>query len=65
MAAIRLGFIPLSALIGWLAAGHGIAFAVLGLAGILLVLGGPLLLWLWRALGDYPLPRISIPARDG
>ena len=48
-AGVRLGFIPLSATIGMLHAGHGVAVAVLGLAAILFVLGGPALFWLWRA----------------
>ena len=48
-AGVRLGFIPLSATIGMLHAGHGVAVAVLGLAAILFVLGGSALFWLWRA----------------
>lgn len=42
-AGIRLGFIPLSATIGLLHTAHGVAVAVLGLAAILFVLGGPAL----------------------
>jgi predicted MFS family arabinose efflux permease len=64
-AAIRLGFIPLSATIGWLAMGHGIGNALVGLAGILFVLGGPALLLLWRQVGGAASPRISVPAREG
>ena len=64
-AAVKLAFMPLSAVVGWLANGQGIAFAVLGLAGILLTLGGPVLLWLRREMGGDPMPRMSITARDG
>ncbi|MDP6872959.1 MAG: hypothetical protein QF521_05485 [Alphaproteobacteria bacterium] len=68
-AGIRLGFIPLSATIGMLTTSQGIAVAVLGLAGVLFVLGGPALLLLWHEAGGYAVPhappRISIPARDG
>ena len=68
-AGIRLGFIPLSATVGLLSAGQGIAVAVVGLAGILFVLGGPAMLLLWReAAGPavpHAAPRISLPAREG
>ncbi|MBT7757477.1 MAG: MFS transporter, partial [Rhodospirillaceae bacterium] len=63
-AAIRLGFIPLSATIGLLNTQHGIAIAVLGLAGILFTLGGPALWLLWRAAGSHAVPGISIATRE-
>ena len=58
-AGIRLGFIPLSAIIGMLTTDHSIATAVLGLAGILFVLGGPALWLLWYEVGESATPKFA------
>ncbi|MDE0941569.1 MAG: MFS transporter [Alphaproteobacteria bacterium] len=64
-AAVRLGFIPLSAVIGWMSMENDIALAIFGLAVMLFLLGGPVLWWLNRAMKDSAIPSTSITARSG
>ena len=59
-----MGFIPLSATIGMLHTEHGVAVAVLGLAAILFVLGGPALFLLWRATGGSTGPKTAQATND-